>query len=547
MHDLVKSHMMHGPCGSLREKSPYMQGVPKICRFRYPRQINEKISQGEESYPLYRRRNNGIEVTVRNTTLDNRWVAPYNPKLLMMFNCHINVEVCSSIKSVKYLFKYVYKGHDKQVIHIDKDQENIVINEIRKFQDARYVSPPEALWRVFSFPLSKIHPCVMALQIHLPNQQLVRFKDGDRMEDIVDREKGKNLMLTAFFKKNKEYSNARKYLYKDFPKHFTWNRSNHCWRTRERKSMIGRLVYANPAEGERYYLRLLLCHITRPTCFEDLYTANGVLHPTFRKAALERGLIETDDNLSQCLVKASLFQFPSALRRLFATMLIFCEPGNVRKLWDDHYDSLSEDYRKQYRRVERVQNMVLIDIRVFLESMSKKLSDYDLPNVSAHIDLQSRGYREVQEEYSINVENEHLHARDSLNPDQKFTYDEIMRHVDENIPGVFFIDGPGGTVNTFLYKDLLANIRARGLIALATDTSGVTANNMPGGRTTHSRFGIPLNLDNNSMCKITKQSGKAQLLREAKVIIWDEAAMAKRQLIGQCKTSQMRSSLSVER
>ncbi|KAL7585682.1 uncharacterized protein LOC111884514 [Lactuca sativa] len=512
MHDLVKSHMMHGPCGSLREKSPCMQGVPKICRFRYPRQFNENTSQGEDSYPLYRRINNGIEVTVRNTSLDNRWMAPYNLKLLMMFNCHINVEVCSSIKSVKYLFKYVYKGHDKQVIHIDKDQENVVINEIKKFQDTRYVSPPEALWRVFSFPLSKIHPCVMALQIHLPNQQLVRFNDGDRMEDIVDREKEKDSMLTTFFKKNKEDSKAREYLYKDFPKHFTWNRSNH-------------------SEGERYYLRLLLCHITGPTCFEDLYTANGVLHPTFRKTALERGLIETDDNLSQCLEEASLFQFPSTLRRLFATMLIFCEPGNVRKLWDDHYDSLSEDYRKQYRCAERVQNMVLIDIRVFLESMSKKLSDYDLPNVSAHIDLQSRGYREVQEEYFINVEYEDLHARDSLNPDQKFAYDEIMRHVDQNIPGVFFIDGPGGTGKTFLYKALLANIRARGLIALATATSGVAANNMPGGRTTHSRFGIPLNLDNDSMSKITKQSGKDQILREAKVIIWDEAVMAKRQAV----------------
>ncbi|XP_023769623.2 uncharacterized protein LOC111918198 [Lactuca sativa] len=175
--------------------------------------------------------------------------------------------------------------------------------------------------------------------------------------------------------------------------------------------------------------------------------------------------------------------------------------------------------------------MALIDIRVFLESMSKKLSDYDLPNVNAHIDLQSRSYREVQEEYSINMENEDLLARDSLNPDQKFAYDEIMRHVDENISGVFFIYGPGGTVKTFLYKALLANIRARGLIALATATSGVAANNMPGGRTTHSRFGIPLNLDNNSMCKITKQSGKAQLFREEKVIIWDEATMAKRQAV----------------
>ncbi|KAL4567974.1 hypothetical protein LXL04_023572 [Taraxacum kok-saghyz] len=147
------------------------------------------------------------------------------------------------------------------------------------------------------------------------------------------------------------------------------------------------------------------------------------------------------------------------------------------------------------------------------------------------IDLQSVGHREVHEEYSIVVEDEDLHARDFLNPDQKFAFDEIMRHVEENIPGVFFIDGSGGTGKTFLYKALLANIRSRGLIALATATSGVAANNMSGGRTAHSRFKIPLNLDNNSMCNIKKQSGTAQLLRDAKVIIWDEASMAKRQAV----------------
>ena len=90
---------------------------------------------------------------MRGNSLDNRWVVPYNPKLLMMFNCHINVEVCSSIISVKYLFKYVYKGHDKQVVHVDPDNENVVINEIKRFQDARYVSPPEAIWRIFGFSL----------------------------------------------------------------------------------------------------------------------------------------------------------------------------------------------------------------------------------------------------------------------------------------------------------------------------------------------------------------------------------------------------------
>ncbi|KAJ9562682.1 hypothetical protein OSB04_007842 [Centaurea solstitialis] len=152
--------------------------------------------------------------------------------------------------------------------------------------------------------------------------------------------------------------------------------------------MRGRLVSANPAEGERFYLRLLLCHVSGPTSFEDLYTVNGLLYPTFRKAALERGLIENDDNLSQCLVEASVFQFPNALRRLFATILIYCEPGDVRRLWDDHYDSLSEDYMSQYHNVQRVQDLVLTDIMVLLQSMGKDLHDFDLPTITASITSQ---------------------------------------------------------------------------------------------------------------------------------------------------------------
>ncbi|KAL6865419.1 hypothetical protein ACP4OV_016570 [Aristida adscensionis] len=37
------------------------------------------------------------------------------------------------------------------------------------------------------------------------------------------------------------------------------------------------------------------------------------------------GLIEADDYISDCLTKAATFQMPCALRRLFATILAFCE------------------------------------------------------------------------------------------------------------------------------------------------------------------------------------------------------------------------------
>jgi hypothetical protein len=54
---------------------------------------------------------------------------------------------------------------------------------------------------------------------------------------------------------------------------------------------------------------------------------------------------------------------------------------------------------------------------------------------------------------------------------------------------------------------------------------------MPRGRTTHSRFKIPLILDDGAICAFTKQSGIAKLIQAASIIIWDEASMTKRQAV----------------
>ncbi|KAL3368402.1 hypothetical protein AABB24_009320 [Solanum stoloniferum] len=69
--------------------------------------------------------------------------------------------------------------------------------------------------------------------------------------------------------------------------------------------------------------------------------------------------------------------------------------------------------------------------------------------------------------------------------------------------GAFFIDGPGGSGKTFLYRALLATVRSKGFIALATATSGVAASIFPGGRTAHSRFKIPINIDEQFSCNIS--------------------------------------------
>jgi hypothetical protein len=377
LHRLVIKHMLHGPCGALNKNCACM--VDGECRFDFPRQFNQATQQGKDSYPLYRRRDDGWRVKIRGAELDNRWVVPYNPGLLMRYNCHINVEACASIKSVKYLYKYVYKGHDCASFSVDPSGE---INEIQQYRNARYVTPPEAIYRMLGFPLFGIYPAVLQLQLHLPNMQYVMYDENVNLEDVVNRPSSSRTTLTEYFKMNQVDPEARKLLYKEFPEHYRWITGQNVWQKRKTKrGQVGRVVYAHPGEGERYYLRVLLNHVRGATSFEDLRTVSGTMYSTFREACEKRGLVETDKSHDDCLNEASTFQMPSALRRLFATILVFCEVTDIRALWDNHKTAMSEDYSRGNTNTATVEQMVLRDIRDLLHSMGKDITEYGLPEI----------------------------------------------------------------------------------------------------------------------------------------------------------------------
>ena len=103
--------MIHGPCDKLNPYSPCM--IDGICS----KSFNEYTRENSNGYPEYRRRDNGIvhpvikfhfrdklskeKFTIIN--VDNRWIVPHNLYLSTKYYCHINVEVCSSVKYL-YLF-----------------------------------------------------------------------------------------------------------------------------------------------------------------------------------------------------------------------------------------------------------------------------------------------------------------------------------------------------------------------------------------------------------------------------------------------------------
>ena len=124
-------------------------------------------------------------------------------------------------------------------------------------------------------------------------------------------------------------------------------------------------------------------------------------------------------------------------------------------------------------------------------------------------DVASRDYfRELTEEQKIGFDEVDLALVDSLNAEQKAGFDQIMAHVNSGKGQVFFVDGPGGTGKTYLYRALLAKVRSMNLIVVATATSGIAASIMPGGRTAHSRFKIPIKLGDNSICNFTNKAGQ---------------------------------------
>ncbi|EEE56892.1 hypothetical protein OsJ_06543 [Oryza sativa Japonica Group] len=422
LHLLAIKHMLHGPCGTLNKNCACM--VDGECRFDFPRQFNQATQQGKDSYPLYRRRDDRWRVKIRGAELDNRWVVPYNPGLLMRYNCHINVEACASIKSVKYLYKYVYKGHDCASFSVDPSGE---INEIQQYINARYVTPLEAIYRMLGFPLFGIYPAVLQLQLHLPNMQYVTYNEDGNLEDVVNRPSSSRTTLTEYFKMNQVDPEARKLLYKEFPEHYRWIIGQNVWQKRKtQRGQVGRVVYAHPGEGERYNLRVLLNHVRGATSFEDLRTMSGTTYSTFREACEKRGLVETDKSHDDCLNEASTFQMPSALRQLFATILVFCEVTDIRALWDNHKATMSEDYSRGNTNPAAVEQMVLRDIRDLLHSMGNDITEYGLLEISDIGERTNDVMTEIIEELNVLVDQDHLDIYTSLNDEQRAGFDEII-------------------------------------------------------------------------------------------------------------------------
>ncbi|KYN14600.1 ATP-dependent DNA helicase PIF1 [Trachymyrmex cornetzi] len=528
LHDIVMRHMIHGPCGDWCL-------INGKCSKHYPKSYLEETRMDEDAYPYYRRRNNSKSFErPGGYVIDNRYVVPYCPILSIIFNSHINVEVVSSIKSVKYLYKYIYKGHDAATITIEPMTDNVIIDhdEIRNFIETRYVGPVEACWRILEKKLQDKSHTIVRLPVHLPNEQNV-ITENETIEDAMISALNQATMLMDYFSLNSRDEEARQYLYVQIPCYYTFKKEkingrnvSHWIKRKSHFNCIGRMYSVSPTQIELFHLRLLLLTVKGATSFNDLRIVNGELCQSFSAACLALGLIEDDDEWIRAMKEAVEWMMPRQLRKLFVRILLHCQPLHPEELWENFKVAMSEDYVRHFGLLEG-QRKAYTQINTMLCAEGKSITDF--PQMEQMEQLiqndEENDYMTLEETMEVGTR-----QYEQLNNKQKEIVDFILNRLDTNNHNnnCIYIDGPGGSGKTFIYTTIYHLVKIRNKHICTMAFTGIAATLLPRGKTVHKTFGLPVPLFSDSSSSIKIQSKEAHYLKETDIFIWDEAPMAPR-------------------
>ncbi|XP_057724049.1 uncharacterized protein LOC130940009 [Arachis stenosperma] len=440
LYSVVTKYIIHGPCGF-----------------------------DKDGYPIYRRRNMGITYRINGVDVDNRFVVPYNPMLLMKYRAHINLEFCNKSNVIKYLFKYINKGPDCITASIRnvQTQENggQDVYEIKQFYDCRYLAPCESAWRLFAFDIHHKWPSVQQLIFHLPGKQNLLFADHDKIPEIVEKNKYKDTMFTAWMRANLKFPHGNKLLYSEFSNHFVYLCDSQEWVPRQRGFSIGRLTFIHVGLGEIFYLRLLLNVQRGCKSFESIRTVDGVVYDSFKAACNTLGLLSDDQEFINAIKETAEVSSGFQLRQLFVTLLASNSMNKPELIWRDTWRLLADDilyYRRQELQLqelvmieEELEILCLIQVEKLLQMNGRSLKDYSqmpFPNqdlvshFSNSMIMNEMNYDvdQLRKEHDVNL--------DKLTDEQKLIYERIIDTVTNKRPGLFFVYGFGGTGKIFLWR-----------------------------------------------------------------------------------------------
>ena len=188
---------------------------------------------------------------------------------------------------------------------------------------------------------------------------------------------------------------------------------------------------------------------------------------------------------------------------------------------------------------QQLRTLVLQDLETRLQSREKELSTVKLPQPTEEELSEVEVFKSevpvlIREELEFDINQMKRLVEDRVvmfTPGQQEAFTTILDAVKLSQPLCLFLDARGGCGKTFTLNTVLAAVRSLepgGCVALAMATTGIAANLLLLGRTFHSRMKAPLTPTEDSMFNIPGQSTLTKLLRQAKILLIDEASMLHR-------------------
>uniref|UniRef100_A0A8D8QAR4 ATP-dependent DNA helicase n=2 Tax=Cacopsylla melanoneura TaxID=428564 RepID=A0A8D8QAR4_9HEMI len=548
LRELVLKHMVHGPC---RRDLCIEEDSGGKCSKRFPKVHTDVTHFDDNGFVFYKRDAFNSAQVRRGNRLpfetNDTYIVPYNPVLLKYFDSHLNVEIATSRKSVKYLFKYIHKGPDKSIVSIIGPQRpnEPPIDEIRLYRTYRYISSSEAVWRLLSYDISSRKPTVKCLSVHLPGRDRITFQVG-RANEAAEQSLS---MLDVYLRRPhtetfEPLTYCQFYQQYDFTSKFPENTQREVFETsgpvkrfivkRAREGLLKdpvcRVYWVSPNRGELYFLRVLLL---RYPCYdlEELKRVNDTEHSTFQQACIALGLVQNEEEYVSCMREAKSFMMAGRLRRFFCLLVNIGAPAEF--LWNQFREDLCEDFMLHMDRETAFENGLMMIDRILRNQGSSNI-EHGLPPVD---DRTTELIRERERwTHQAGQLSHHDEWIPKLNEKQKEVFDVIVDAVvnssQRSSPKLVYVDGAAGTGKTLVISVLTSYLRSLKHVVLCTATSGIAALNHEGGMTAHSMFKLPLDVSEPMvMWSLSAGTERAELIRSAAVLIFDEVAMAHKNLL----------------
>ncbi|KAJ3702052.1 hypothetical protein LUZ61_005757 [Rhynchospora tenuis] len=487
----VSRFMIHGPCGAAQPSSPCMDDGK--CKKYYPKEFASSTILTHDDFVRYKRRDLGVTVEKNGVVLDNRHVVPHNIKMLLKYDAHVNVERCHSTSMVKYLFKYLSKGHDRAVISVQSTAASS-----RTSTASNSASGPSTRQETAQEAVDEI-------------RHYLDCSDFQELYEIAENDFFGFTKLMAWFELNKTDELARNLTYIEIPTKFTWKQDIKAWeRRKQNRKRLARMLFVHPNVGELYYLRMLLNIVRGPTSFEEVRTIDGVLYSTYKEACDALGLLDNDNEWLYTLQQVAGSATSQEVRRLFVDILLYSEVTSALQLWDACWRLMGDDILYKIRHRYRIpefncsdlilKDHILYELEDMLLSRGRSLDFVKLPQPTEERIYQGNNTLMAQQ---LSYNTLQLRAQapvllSGLNNEQKDILYQILDSVHGRQGKQFFVYGPGGTGKTYLWSALTAKLRSEGKIVLTVASSGLSSLLLQGGVTAYSRFKIPIQLTEQS-------------------------------------------------